>query len=95
MAKPLYAVRSIDDLGRIVIPIEMRRALRMSEHDLYDIYSDGEQIVIRKKESETELRNIIKSLMKAVEKRKRVFGPDVVLEIENTLGLIEQGIMNN
>ena len=39
-------VRRIDDLGRIVIPKEIRRTLRIRESDALEIYttSDGEEI---------------------------------------------------
>ena len=34
-------VRRIDDLGRIVIPKEIRRTLRIRETDPMEIYTDG------------------------------------------------------
>ncbi|MFA5561734.1 MAG: AbrB/MazE/SpoVT family DNA-binding domain-containing protein [Eubacteriales bacterium] len=41
-------VRSIDELGRIVIPKEMRRHLQISERDLLEISLDNDRIVINK-----------------------------------------------
>lgn len=41
-------VRKVDELGRIVIPIEMRRTLDISERDALEIYVDGENILLRK-----------------------------------------------
>lgn len=42
-------VRRIDDLGRIVVPKEIRRILRIREGDNMEIYTDGEGgIVLRK-----------------------------------------------
>ena len=41
-------VRRLDDLGRIVIPIEMRRSFDLSEHDRVEISIDGDAIVLRK-----------------------------------------------
>lgn len=42
-------VRRIDDLGRIVIPKEIRRTLRIRETDLMEIYTDMDgQIVLKK-----------------------------------------------
>ena len=40
--------RRIDDLGRIVIPKEMRRCLTIKEGDALDITLDGRTIVIKK-----------------------------------------------
>ncbi|MEG0260790.1 MAG: AbrB/MazE/SpoVT family DNA-binding domain-containing protein, partial [Lysinibacillus sp.] len=44
-------VRRIDDLGRVVIPKEIRRTLRIREGDPLEIYTDKEGEVILKKYS--------------------------------------------
>ena len=44
-------VRRIDDLGRVVIPKEIRRTLRIREGDPLEIYTDPEGEVIFKKYS--------------------------------------------
>lgn len=44
-------VRRIDDLGRIVIPKEIRRTLRIREGDPLEIYTDSDGEVIFKKYS--------------------------------------------
>ncbi|MCI8422536.1 MAG: AbrB/MazE/SpoVT family DNA-binding domain-containing protein [Lawsonibacter sp.] len=41
-------VRKVDELGRIVLPIELRRTLDISEKDSMEIYIDGSSIVLRK-----------------------------------------------
>ena len=41
-------VRKVDELGRIVLPIEMRRTLDIAEKDALEIYVDGEAIILRK-----------------------------------------------
>jgi transcriptional pleiotropic regulator of transition state genes len=43
-------VRKIDDLGRVVLPIELRRTLGLSERDALEIYVDGERIMLKKYE---------------------------------------------
>lgn len=43
-------VRRVDELGRVVIPIELRRTLGISEKDSLEIYVDEERIVLRKHE---------------------------------------------
>ena len=35
-------VRKVDELGRIVLPIEMRRTLDIAEKDALEIYVEGE-----------------------------------------------------
>jgi transcriptional pleiotropic regulator of transition state genes len=48
--KSTGVVRRVDELGRIVIPIELRRTLSIAEKDALEIYVDGEQIILKKYE---------------------------------------------
>ena len=41
-------IRKVDDLGRIVLPIELRRTLDIAERDELEIFMEGDQIVLRK-----------------------------------------------
>ena len=41
-------VRKVDELGRIVLPIELRRTLDIAEKDALEIYVDGSTIVLKK-----------------------------------------------
>lgn len=46
--KSTGVVRRVDELGRIVIPIELRRTLDIAEKDALEIYVDGELIILKK-----------------------------------------------
>lgn len=46
--KSIGMVRAVDTLGRIVIPIELRRTLGIEVKDPVEIFVDGEQIVLKK-----------------------------------------------
>ena len=41
-------VRKVDELGRIVLPIELRRTLNINIKDPLEIYVDGESIMLKK-----------------------------------------------
>lgn len=41
-------VRKVDELGRVVIPIELRRNLGIAEKDSLEIYVDDDNIVLKK-----------------------------------------------
>ena len=41
-------VRKVDELGRIVLPIELLRTLDISERDSLEIYMEGPSIVLKK-----------------------------------------------
>lgn len=43
-------VRKVDELGRVVIPVELRRTLRIEEKDALEIYVDEEKIILKKYE---------------------------------------------
>ena len=43
-------VRKVDELGRIVLPIELRRTLNIDVKDSLEIYVDGAQIILKKYE---------------------------------------------
>lgn len=42
--------RKVDQLGRVVLPVEMRKALRIEVGDLVMMSADGERIVLHKVE---------------------------------------------
>ena len=46
--KSIGVVRKVDQLGRIVIPMELRRTLDIAELDSLEIYTEGEQIILKK-----------------------------------------------
>ncbi|MDY2902177.1 MAG: stage V sporulation T C-terminal domain-containing protein, partial [Bacilli bacterium] len=52
--KSTGVVRRIDDLGRIVIPKEIRRSLRIREGDSLEICSDGPEGITLRKYSQVE-----------------------------------------
>ena len=41
-------VRKVDELGRIVLPIELRRTLDIAERDALEIYVEGSTVVLKK-----------------------------------------------
>ncbi len=56
-------VRKVDELGRVVLPIELRRTMDLSEKDPIEIFVDGESIILKKYEPSCifcgEARNVI------------------------------------
>lgn len=43
-------VRKVDELGRIVLPIELRRTFNIEEKDALEIYVDDSTIILKKYE---------------------------------------------
>jgi transcriptional pleiotropic regulator of transition state genes len=44
-------IRKVDDLGRIVLPIELRRTLDIAERDELEIFMENDRIILQKYES--------------------------------------------
>lgn len=43
-------VRKVDELGRVVLPIELRRTLNIHEKDALEIFIDDEKVILKKYE---------------------------------------------
>lgn len=41
-------VRKVDELGRIVLPIELRRTMDIAERDALEIYVEGSSVILKK-----------------------------------------------
>lgn len=50
MLKATGIVRKVDELGRVVIPIELRRTIGINLKDALEIYVDKEKIILKKYE---------------------------------------------
>ncbi len=46
--KSTSITRQIDDLGRIVLPIELRRNMKISNRDMLEIYVEDDKIILTK-----------------------------------------------
>ena len=48
--KSVGIVRKVDELGRIVLPMELRRTFEIAEKDDMEIFVDGDMIILKKYE---------------------------------------------
>ncbi|MFD2613569.1 AbrB/MazE/SpoVT family DNA-binding domain-containing protein [Paenibacillus gansuensis] len=48
MLKSTGIVRKVDELGRVVLPIELRRTMDINEKDGLEIFIDADRIVLKK-----------------------------------------------
>ena len=66
--KSTGVIRRIDELGRIVIPKEIRRTLRIHDGESLEIFVDNEIITLKKYSSLNELANVSKILVESINK---------------------------
>ena len=64
--KATGVVRRIDDLGRIVIPKEMRRTLRIRDGESLEIFVDEDFVALKKYSPLNDMANLSKTLVNAV-----------------------------
>ncbi len=48
--KPLGTVRKVDELGRIVLPIETRKRMELSSGDGVEIFVEKDRVILKKYE---------------------------------------------
>ncbi|MBP3637081.1 MAG: AbrB/MazE/SpoVT family DNA-binding domain-containing protein [Clostridia bacterium] len=46
--KSTGVVRQLDTLGRVVLPIELRRTMDIGVKDMLEIFVEGDQIILKK-----------------------------------------------
>ncbi|WP_020614891.1 AbrB/MazE/SpoVT family DNA-binding domain-containing protein [Paenibacillus daejeonensis] len=87
MIKATGIVRKVDELGRIVIPIELRRTLGISEKDPLEIFVDDERIMLRKYEPTCIFTGSAENLMHY---RGKVVSKDCLAELKQLLSQSEE-----
>ena len=64
--KTTGVVRRIDELGRIVIPKEIRKNLRIKEGDNLEIFVDNEEIILKKYSMMNKINDLASELTDAI-----------------------------
>ncbi len=55
-------VRKMDELGRVVLPIELRRTLGINEKDPVEIFLDDDQVVLKKYKASEDKKDALEYL---------------------------------
>lgn len=78
-------VRKIDELGRVVIPAELRKTLGIDKQHPVEIFINGDQIILQKYQPNTEKEEVIAKLHKMAFNAK---SPNVIETIDRAIKLI-------
>jgi len=79
-------VRRLDELGRITLPIELRRTLDIGERDPLEIYVDEGRIILQKYEPVDILTGSKENL---IEYRDKKVSKETIIELAKLAGIIE------
>lgn len=71
-------IRRIDDLGRIVVPKEIRHTLGIKEGDPMELYVEGDTVCFRKYSTLPEIAQTVETLA------NQVSDPDALKDLEET-----------
>ncbi|MEK9198826.1 AbrB/MazE/SpoVT family DNA-binding domain-containing protein [Ureibacillus sp. FSL E2-3493] len=86
MMKSTGIVRKVDELGRLVIPKELRKTLGIGEKDPIEIFIDGHQIILQKYAPNEEKEEVIKKLNTL---RNQIKNPNAQDVINRAINLIK------
>ena len=77
-------VRKLDELGRITLPIELRRNLNVNERDPLEIFVDDDKIILKKYDPSDIFKGEMEDL---VEYRGKKVSKKSILELARIAGL--------
>ena len=60
-------VRNMDHLGRVVIPSEIRRTLKISTGDPVEFYIDGDKLIICKYDAIGDMEQLLDGVKRSIE----------------------------
>lgn len=82
--KSTGVVRKVDELGRVVLPIELRRNLDINEKDALEIFVDEDKIILKKYEPADIFSGSMEDL---IDYRGKKVAKKTILELARVAGL--------
>ncbi len=77
-------VRKLDNLGRVTLPIELRRSLNLDLKDPVEIFVDGDSIILKKYEPRDIFTGDSKDL---IEYQGKMISKDTIRELAKIAGI--------
>ena len=75
-------VRRIDDLGRIVIPKEIRKTLKIKENESLEVFINNDEIILKKFSNMNDLEKIVENYIKVL---KDITGNNIIVTDRNKI----------
>lgn len=86
-------LRRIDELGRIVVPKEIRKKLKIREGDNLDIFVNEDNVILRKYSPLNDLETILEVLLNAF---KKIYNVSIVVtDLSKVIASTKSEVKNN
>lgn len=82
--KSTGVVRKVDELGRVVLPIELRRNFDINEKDALEIFVDDDRIILKKYEPADVFNGSMEDL---IDYRGKKVAKNTIIELARLAGL--------
>ena len=69
-------VRKMDHLGRLVIPVELRRTMKIGEYDPVEVFVDGDKIILRKYDTKGDMLQLLEHMEHDMELMEYLLTPE-------------------
>lgn len=88
-------IRRIDDLGRVVVPKEIRKYVGIKEGDPLEIFVDEDKIILKKYESFVGLKELIRRLEEEFLEVKNDMDLEITEKINEHINALHEIINGN
>mgnify|MGYP001000922135 CR=1 FL=1 len=87
-------VRRVDELGRVVIPKEMRRTMLINEGDPLEFLVDGQSIVLRKYSDKESFKDSLDTLGENLPELSKKLGSEKVNRLKELINEMKGLLVN-
>lgn len=74
-------VRHVDDLGRVVLPKELRRTLKIATGDPIEFFTDGENIILHKYDTAGDLMQLLERVEHDIQATDPLISPKKLTQL--------------
>ena len=78
-------VRKVDHLGRLVLPMELRRNLGIGTEDPVEFYVDGELLIIKKYDAAGSVAELVDKLEQEIRMKEQMLTPKQMAALDEKL----------
>jgi len=83
-------IRRIDDLGRVVIPKEIRRTMRIHDGDPFELFIDGNKVCFQKYDTTEQPEEMVQDLINLIKEGFDIkCSKEVLLKLNEVIDILK------